>query len=298
MDLEQIIAQNKEADEAFRRLMETSHAEFSSDGNSIALATGAGFSWRIPSSIKDTTDRSIGNFTRGPWDNVTQLAGIAASVASQCVRIEFNEELSDTGRANAKQKVLEKELPEAKERIDKIAEYYSNMEKAEAEFYAPTPIAPTDAAEAMLDYEIRQGFYALDDDTARLAFINQHEKDFRILSALVRSPISIAPAQGEKIPGHLKAQLTAHFRAHKDAANPERAKGLKTWRTTAEFVKTVADQVAPAIPAAVNWKRSPGGFKPRAARPAKPSAITREQFDKLTPTKQHQHVQRGGEITD
>src|SRR5690242_19559826 len=131
MNPEQIIAANQEADECFRRLMETQHAEFSPTGDAIVLATGAGFAWRIPPSIKDTTDRSTGSDrinSRGPWDNVTELASIAADVASRCVRIEFDEDLSDVGRATAKQRVLEKALPEAKERLDWIATYYGNLE--------------------------------------------------------------------------------------------------------------------------------------------------------------------------
>jgi hypothetical protein len=295
MDTAELLAKNKEADDGFRRLMETQHADFSPEGDAIVLATGAGFAWRIPPSIRDTTDRSTGSFTPTAWDNVTELASIAAGLASQCVRIEHNDELSDVGRATAKQRALEKELPEAKKRLDWIATYYNNLEAAEAEFYAPEPIAPTDGASAMLDYEIRQAFRGMEEN-AKLTFIDEHAKDIRTLSALMRSPL---PLHGpEKIPGHLKARLTEHFRAHMDAKSPERAKGLKVWRTTAEFVKQVADQVAPAIPAAAQWKRSPGGFKPRAAQPAKPAPIKRADFDKLHPTKQHQHVQRGGQIVD
>jgi hypothetical protein len=296
VDPEQIIAQNKEADEVFRRLMEVQHAQFGPNGDAIVLATGDAFAWRIPASIKDSTDRRTDKVNPDVWQQTTQLASIAADVASHCVRIEHDEGLSEVGKANAKQKVLEKQLPEAKRRIDWIYDYMRELEAEEAKFYAADTVGPNDVAAAMLDYEIRQRYFALD-EKGQLSFIDQHAKDIRVLSALVRSPLPVGPAV-ETIKGELNRRLQAHFRAHKDAQDPRRASGLKAWRTIAEFAKTVAEQVAPTIPKAVEWKRRPGGFN--AAKPPKqrPTPMKRSQFDKLEPARQFMHATSGGEVVD
>jgi hypothetical protein len=301
MDTEELQAKNAETDETFRRLMEAQHALFQPESDAIVLATGAGFAWRIPTSVRDTADRRMDSFTPTAFSQTAELASIAAGVASQCVRIEHDEELSEVGKATAKQKVLEKHLPEAQQRVDWIRKYNSELEAAEAKFYAADAVAPNDMASAMADYEIRQRFYALDEN-GKLAFIDERAKDVRVLSALVRSPLPLHGA--EKIPGFLRQRLTAHFGAHKDAQNPVQAKGLKQWRTCAEFAKTVADQVAPTLPQSAMFKRRPGSTGPGSTGPGstkprqKPAPLTRAQFDALHPSRRHAHATGGGAVTD
>jgi hypothetical protein len=276
--------------------MEVQHAQFSPDGDAIVLATGDAFSWRIPASVKNTTDRRADTLTPSPWSQSMELANIAAAVASACVEIEHDEGLSELGRTNAKQKVLEKHFPEAKQRVDWIDKYMSDLEAEETKFYAADPVAPTDAATAMMDFEIRQIYFSLDEN-ARLAFVDQHAQDVRILSALIRSPLPVGTTT-EKVPGELKRRLTAHFRAHKDAQNPRRASDLKAWRTAAEFAKTAAEQIAPSIPRAVAWKRHQGGLNSVKPPRQKPAPMKRSQFDKLSPVRQHAHATSGGVVVD
>jgi hypothetical protein len=283
-----IVAQNAEADDTFRKTLEISGATINDDA--VVLPTGAAFAWRIPPALKDTVDRRIS----GPpsaFNQAAELAMIAANVAGACERIEHDDELSEVGKASAKQRVLEKEFPEAEKRVAWIAEFCAGVEREEGSFYAADVIAPTDAASAMIDWEIRQRFDALD-EKGRVAFIEANGKNLRVLSALVRAPLPMTGVNS----AILTDRLTELFRKHKAASDPQRAERLRHWKLCAEFAKAVADQAAPTIPASATYKRRPGASRPTTAK--KPTPITRSQFEKLTPAAQHRHAMSGGAIVD
>jgi hypothetical protein len=285
----QIVAQNAEADETFRKTLEISGATIVDDA--VVLPTGAAFAWRIPTALRDAVDRRIS----GPpsaFNQAAELAMIAASVAGQCERIEHDDELSDVGRASAKQRVLEKEFPEAEKRVAWIANFCAGVEREDGAFYAADVIAPTDAASAMIDYEIRQRFDSLD-EKSKVAFIEANGKNLRVLSALVRAPLPMTGANAQILTDRL-AEL---FRKHKDASDPQRAERLRHWRLCAEFAKAVADQAAPTIPASATYKRRPGASRPTTAT-KRPTPVTRSQFEKLTPAAQHRHATAGGAVVD
>lgn len=233
-------ATNVVADDLFREAIAKAGGQI--QPGAVVLPDGQGIAWRLPKAVMES-DRVVGDTV---YAQTESLVRIAASLTAKCKEIDGSTRFTDEAKAADKQKALGEVLPRAHALLAAIDKNGSELAQEEKNFYAPNYLLPTDASTAIVDWEIRQHVAMLKGDE-RTKFINGLSGgDFRLLEALMRSPLPHPP--------DLSATLGVAFRGAKDKANPERAKYLAAWKEIVEWGCETAKQAAATLPEAIKTK--------------------------------------------
>ena len=122
----------------------------------------------------------------------------------------------------------------------------AEFEHDERRFYTPTALEPTDAVGAIADWEARNWWSALDQDSQRrflpeMAAGNQDA----LLTALMRSPVQI----------DLTGEVDKAWREVREKRRPQKADSLSRRRESIEWASTVLRGLADRVPSDLTISR-------------------------------------------
>ena len=137
--------------------------------------------------------------------------------------VDQDANLSSEGRQNQKAKIAQEAIADLKatdRRFAKARESVSSMQARWQQKVDEILKLPSDAAEATLHWEIRDKFSGLEDERARMSFLERFGGDALIASALLSGPAGLtdlSDAERALLQGNVEAQVDPEIIAARDA---------------------------------------------------------------------------------